>query len=57
MAVLDQLEPKKVFQFFEEMCAIPHDVNSLSGCGSWVSVAFGDIPFRHSPVRRVKMPP
>lgn len=24
MAVLDQLEPKKVFQFFEELCQIPH---------------------------------
>ena len=24
MAVLDQLEPKNVFRFFEQMCAIPH---------------------------------
>ena len=24
MPVLDQLEPKKVFQFFEEMTRIPH---------------------------------
>lgn len=24
MAVLDQLEPKKVFHFFEELCQIPH---------------------------------
>lgn len=24
MAVLDQIQPKEVFQFFEEMCAIPH---------------------------------
>ncbi len=24
MAVLDQIEPKEVFRFFEEMCAIPH---------------------------------
>lgn len=24
MAVLEQLEPKKVFQFFEELCQIPH---------------------------------
>ena len=24
MKVLEQLEPKSVFRFFEEMCAIPH---------------------------------
>lgn len=24
MAVLENLEPKKVFQFFEEICQIPH---------------------------------
>lgn len=33
MAVLDQLEPKKVFQFFEEICQIPHgtfDIGQIS---------------------------
>ena len=24
MRVLDQLEPKRVFSFFEDLCAIPH---------------------------------
>ena len=24
MPVLDQLEPRPVFRFFEELCAIPH---------------------------------
>ena len=24
MAVLENVEPKKVFQFFEEICRIPH---------------------------------
>ena len=24
MAVLDQIQPKEVFRFFEEMCQIPH---------------------------------
>lgn len=33
MAVLENLEPKKVFQFFEEMCQIPHgtfDIDRIS---------------------------
>lgn len=33
MAVLDQLEPKKMFQFFEEICQIPHgtfDIGRIS---------------------------
>lgn len=29
MAVLNQLEPKKVFQFFEEICKIPHGSGNL----------------------------
>ena len=33
MAVLDQLEPKKMFRFFEEICQIPHgtfDIGQIS---------------------------
>ena len=33
MAVLENLEPKKVFQFFEELCQIPHgtfDIDRMS---------------------------
>ena len=33
MAVLENLEPKKVFQFFEELCQIPHgtfDIGRIS---------------------------
>lgn len=35
MAVLDQLEPKKVFQFFEEMCAIPHGSGNTKAVSDW----------------------
>lgn len=35
MAVLDQLEPKKVFQFFEEMCAIPHGSSNTKAVSDW----------------------
>ena len=33
MAVLENVEPKKVFQFFEEICQIPHgtfDIERIS---------------------------
>ena len=33
MAVLENLEPKKVFRFFEEICQIPHgtfDIDRIS---------------------------
>ena len=29
MAVLEQLEPKEVFRFFEEICQIPHGSGNL----------------------------
>ncbi|WP_312614899.1 aminoacyl-histidine dipeptidase [Oscillibacter sp.] len=35
MAVLDQLEPKKVFQFFEELCAIPHGSGNTKAVSDW----------------------
>lgn len=35
MAVLDQLEPKKVFQFFEEMCAVPHGSGNTKAVSDW----------------------
>ncbi|MET0016394.1 beta-Ala-His dipeptidase [Oscillibacter sp.] len=35
MAVLDQLEPKKVFRFFEEMCAIPHGSGNTKAVSDW----------------------
>jgi len=39
MAVLDQLEPKNVFRFFEEMCAIPHGSYNTKAVSDWC-VAF-----------------
>lgn len=35
MNVLEHLEPKKVFQFFEEMCAIPHGSGNTKGVSDW----------------------
>lgn len=35
MAVLDRLEPKKVFQFFEELCAIPHGSGNTKAVSDW----------------------
>ena len=29
MAVLSELEPNKVFKYFEEICSIPHGSNNL----------------------------
>lgn len=39
MAVLDQLEPKNVFRFFEEMCAIPRGSYNTKAVSDWC-VAF-----------------
>ena len=39
MAVLDQLEPKNVFRFFEQMCAIPHGAYNTKAVSDWC-VAF-----------------
>ena len=35
MAVLDQLKPQKVFQLFEEMCAIPHGSRNTKAISDW----------------------
>ena len=39
MAVLENLEPKSVFGFFEEMCAIPHGSGNTKAVSDWL-VAF-----------------
>ena len=31
MAVLENLEPKKVFEFFEKICSIPHGSGNTKG--------------------------
>lgn len=39
MSVLDHLEPKGVFRFFEELCAIPHGSGNTKAISDWC-VAF-----------------
>ena len=39
MSVLDQLEPNKVFQYFERLCAIPHGSRNTKAVSDWC-VAF-----------------
>ena len=36
MAVLDHLEPKNVFHFFEELCAIPHGSSNTKQISDWL---------------------
>ena len=36
MAVLEHLEPKSVFKFFEEMCAIPHGSSNTKQVSDWL---------------------
>lgn len=36
MAVLDHLEPKSVFGFFEQMCAIPHGSGNTKAISDWL---------------------
>ena len=35
MSVLDQLEPKKVFHYFEQLCAIPHGSRNTKAVSDW----------------------
>ena len=41
MAILSNLEPKRVFEIFEEMCAIPHGSVNTKAISDWC-VAFGE---------------
>ena len=41
MAVLEHLEPKGVFRFFEELCAIPHGSGNTRAVSDWL-VAFAE---------------
>ena len=36
MAVLEHLEPKSVFGFFEELCAIPHGSSNTKAISDWL---------------------
>ena len=36
MAVLEHLEPKSVFHFFEELCAIPHGSSNTKQVSDWL---------------------
>ena len=36
MAVLDQLEPKGVFAFFEQLCSIPHGSGNTKAVSDWL---------------------
>ena len=35
MSVLDQLEPKKVFRYFEQLCAIPPGSRNTKAISDW----------------------
>lgn len=41
MGILSNLEPKRVFEIFEEMCAIPHGSTNTKAISDWC-VAFGE---------------
>mgnify|MGYP002615165251 CR=1 FL=1 len=41
MGILSNLEPKRVFEIFEEMCAIPHGSANTKAISDWC-VAFGE---------------
>lgn len=37
MAILDQLEPKSLFHYFEQLCAIPHGSGNTEAAGAWLA--------------------
>ena len=36
MSILEHLEPKGVFRFFEELCAIPHGSGNTKAVSDWL---------------------
>ena len=36
MSILEHLEPKGVFRFFEELCAIPHGSGNTKAASDWL---------------------
>ena len=36
MAILEHLEPRGVFRFFEELCAIPHGSSNTKAVSDWL---------------------
>lgn len=42
MEVLENLEPRRVFDFFEQMCAIPHGSGNTKALSDWLK-AFADV--------------
>ena len=36
MSILENLEPKGVFRFFEEMCAFPHGSGNTKPVSDWL---------------------
>ena len=47
MSVLGHLEPKKVFVFFEEMCAIPHGSRNNTAISNWLVKFAADRGLEH----------
>ena len=47
MSVLEHLEPKKVFDYFEEMCAIPHGSRNNTAMSNWLVKFAADRGLEH----------
>ena len=47
MSVLGQLEPKKVYYYFEQICNIPHGSGNLDGISSYLAKFAEDRGFFH----------
>ena len=47
MAILDQLEPKRVFSWFEQLCAIPHGSRNTKQVSDWLVQFAADRGLEH----------
>ena len=47
MAVLNHLEPQRVFRFFEELCAIPHGSGNTKAVSDWLAEFARERGLRH----------
>ncbi len=48
MAILEHLEPKRVFSYFEQLCAIPHGSGNTRAVSDWIAAFARERGLRHT---------
>ena len=54
MGILSNLEPKRVFEIFEEMCAIPHGSANTKAISDWCAAFVRIVRGQRKPMPKKK---